>query len=305
VDQSVLSRLRIETTTATFGLRFGLLFGLPFRAGEFESLREGVMSQSSPAHDIGGVARPNDTKSIEGVGGLNQPDDETNKRLNEIEMMGEEEALGWRIPVDGRGISPAMRYLHCSRTVNQLVIDRNRCVTIYLAVASLLWTATGAFLNIRTDRSPHLMVSLDVIHQWCIPLTAAVLTLLALMVALLLIRIRVGLIYEVAKMNVLLGLPVGRVRRVNPLSVFFIMYMLIALGGGSMTAMCLYHLLHHVDLQNLALILALSIGAMVTFMMVLGYIVAVRWLTDDPRLLDTAGAVRMEGPRPAMGSVLY
>ncbi len=252
-----------------------------------------------------GVARPGDQRSIEGVGSLHQPDDETNKRLNEIEMMGEEEALGWRIPLGQPGITAGMRYLHCSRTIHQLVIDRNRCVTIYLAVASLLWTATGAFLNINRERPPKLMVPLDEIHHWCIPLTAAVLALLALLVALLLIRIRVGLIYEVAKMNVLLGLPVGRVRRVNPLSVFFIMYLLIAMAGGGMTAVCCYHLLYHVEWVELAPWLALGAGTLATLAMLAGYVVAVRVLTADPRLLDGAGAVRPEGPRPAMGSVLY
>src|SRR5947208_111266 len=89
---------------------------------------------------LDGLARPADPAAIDGLGSLHQPDDETNKRVNEIEMMGEEEALGWRVHAQ-RGITAGMRYLHCSRTINQLVIDRNRCVTIYLGVASLLWTA--------------------------------------------------------------------------------------------------------------------------------------------------------------------
>jgi hypothetical protein len=266
----------------------------------------GAPKGSPPAGNstLEGIAHPTDPSAIDGIGSLHQPDDETNKRLNEIEMMGEEEALGWHTPAQ-RGVTAGMRYLHCSRTVNQLVIDRNRCVTIYLAVASLLWTATGAFLNINRDRAPRLMVPLEEIHQWCIPLTAAVLTGLALLVALLLVRIRVGLIYEVAKMNVLLGLPVGRVRRLNPLSVFFIMYLLIALAGGAMTGTCAYHLLRYAELNELALGLAAAAGVLATLGLLTFYIVAVRVLTSDPRLLDGSGAVRPEGPRPAMGSVLY
>jgi hypothetical protein len=55
---------------------------------------------------------------------------------------------------------------------------------------------------------------------------------LALFVGLLLIRTRVGLIYEVAKMNALLGLPSGRVQRANPFSIFFLMHLLICVAGG-------------------------------------------------------------------------
>ena len=45
------------------------------------------------------------------------------------------------LSVDGtvlKEITPGMRYLHSSRTIHQLVTDRNRAVGIYLAVASLL-----------------------------------------------------------------------------------------------------------------------------------------------------------------------
>jgi hypothetical protein len=246
-----------------------------------------------------------DPRAIDGFGAAHQPDDETNKRLNEIEMMGEEEALGWRASGPG-GISAGLRFLHCSRTINQLVIDRNRCVTIYLAVASLLWTATCAMLNVKSESAGELMVPLAEIHRWCIPLTAIVLTVLAVIIALLLVRIRVGLIYEVAKMNVLLGLPpVGRVRRVNPLSVFFIMYVLIALGGGSMTAMFTYHLFRYAEVADLALPMAAATGLVAAIALVALYVFAVRLLTADPRLVDGAGAIRPEGPRPSMGSVLY
>src|SRR5436305_595151 len=42
-----------------------------------------------------------------------------------------------------------------------------------------------------------------------------------------------GLNDEVAKMNVLLGLPLGRVERVNPLSIFYLMHLLVALLGAA------------------------------------------------------------------------
>ncbi len=50
---------------------------------------------------------------------------------------------------------------------------------------------------------------------------------------LILVRTRIGLIYEVSKMNALLGLPSERVKRVNPLSIFFLMYLMVALLGAA------------------------------------------------------------------------
>src|SRR5262249_13114404 len=140
-------------------------------------------------------------------------------------------------------VSAGMRYLHSSRTIHQLVTDRNRAVGIYLAVASLLWTASSALLNAKP--AADLLVPIETIQQVCIPATFAILTILALFVGFLLIRTRIGLIYEVAKMNVLLGLPVGRVKRVNPLSIFFIMHALISLAGGASGGVLAYYLLVH------------------------------------------------------------
>src|SRR5947207_326452 len=67
--------------------------------------------------------------------------------------------------------------------------------------------------------------------------------IVALLVAFLLIRTRVGLIYEVAKMNTLLGLPVGRVKRINPLSIFFVMHLIISLAGGTSGGLLALYLL--------------------------------------------------------------
>ena len=65
--------------------------------------------------------------------------------------------------------------------------------------------------------------------------------MLALFIGLLLVRTRVGLIYEVAKMNVLLGLPHGRVQRINVLSIFFLMHLLISTAGGLSAALFAFH----------------------------------------------------------------
>src|SRR5436309_1166833 len=70
------------------------------------------------------------------------------RRVDEIEMIGEEVAAGFR-PPGASEVSAGMRYLHSSRTIHQLVTDRNRAVGLYLAVASLMWTASGALLNAK------------------------------------------------------------------------------------------------------------------------------------------------------------
>src|SRR5205085_10475064 len=116
-------------------------------------------------------------------------------------------------------------------------------VGIYLAVASLLWTASSALLNIKPENLPHLIVPIQTIQRWCLPATFGALTVLALFIGFLLIRTRIGLIYEVAKMNVLLRLPIGRAQRINPLSVFFILQAFISLAGGASGALFLFYLL--------------------------------------------------------------
>src|SRR5438105_4201925 len=182
------------------------------------------------------------------------------RRVDEIEMIGEELAAGFRQPGTSE-VSAGMRYLHCSRTIHQLVTDRNRAVGLYLAVASLLWTASTGMLNAKPNE--HLIVPIETIQRWCLPVTFGTLTVLALFTGFLLIRTRIGLIYEVAKMNVLLGLPVGRVKRVNPLSIFFIMHFLVSLAGGASGALFAYHLLVYAGVAAGAqlLIVVLSGGA--------------------------------------------
>jgi hypothetical protein len=207
--------------------------------------------------------------------------DQAERRLDEIEMIGEEEAAGFR-PAAASDISPGLRYLHASRTIHQLVTDRNRAVGIYLAVASLLWTASTALLNAPKPNAA-LIVPIETIQRWCLPATFGTLAVLALFVGFLLIRTRIGLIYEVAKMNVLLGLPVGRVKRVNPLSIFFIMHALIALAGGASAAMFAFHLL---VLGGAGQPLAWSslIGLVVTMVLIGSYIFMVLSTTSDAKL---------------------
>src|SRR5262249_17744913 len=54
-------------------------------------------------------------------------DEDVDKVVDQIEMIGEEEAAGWQ-PSGTSPISPGMRYLHYSRTIHQLIYDRNRAV---------------------------------------------------------------------------------------------------------------------------------------------------------------------------------
>jgi hypothetical protein len=216
-----------------------------------------------------------DVKSSEGY---------SEKVVDTIEMIGEEQAagLGERGPSE---VTAAMRYLHASRTIHQLVTDRNRAVGIYLAVASLLLTASSALLN----ASPRgdLIVPLEEIQRWCLPTTFAALAILAVFVAFLLIRTRVGLIYEVAKMNALLGLPTGRVSRVSPLSLFFIMQAFISLAGGGASAVFSIFMIHLAAPQSThALLWATLIGGCVFVALLLLYVGTVSYTTSDRRLQD-------------------
>lgn len=201
-------------------------------------------------------------------------------------MLGEEVAAGLR--ASGRSeVSPGMRYLHCSRTIHQLVGDRNRAVGIFLAVASLMWTASGAILNAKP--ATPLIVPIESIQRWCLPTTAGSLTVLALFTGFLLIRTRIGLIYEVAKMNALLGLPIGRVRRVSPLSIFFIMHLLTSLAGGASGALFIYHLLKYSQPDGTgSLAVAVASGIVIVIALIAMYVVAVQRTTADGKLRSAA-----------------
>src|SRR5260370_30685686 len=122
------------------------------------------------------------------------------------------------------------------------------------------------------------MVPIETIQYWCLPATFGTLTVLALFTAFLLIRTRIGLIYEVAKMNVLLGLPVGRVQRVNLLSIFFILHFLVSLAGGISGMLFAFQLLNvaGVDSDRRVLLLSILIGSGITLLLVVLSIVTVR-----------------------------
>jgi hypothetical protein len=191
-------------------------------------------------------------------------------------------AAGLRPP--GRSdVSAGMRYLHSSRTIHQLVADRNRAVGIYLAVASLMWTASATILNAKP--AAPLIVPIESIQRWCVPTTAATLAVLSLFTGFLLIRTRIGLIYEVAKMNALLGLPAGRVQRVNVFSIFFILHLLVSLAGAASGTLFVYHLLKyfHPDGAGHLLPSALA-GLAVVVGLVALYVVAVLQTTADRKL---------------------
>jgi len=203
------------------------------------------------------------------------------KVVDAIEMIGEEQAAGFEAKPSE--VTAGMRYLHASRTIHQLVTDRNRAVGIYLAVASLLFTASSALVsaNPRGD----LIVPIVKIQRWCLPITFAILTVLAALIAVLLIRTRVGLIYEVAKMNALLGLPIGRVQRNSPLSIFFILQTIISLGGGVSAALFSVWMLHLADQAwEHTLWPALGVGALCTGLLMALYIITVNRITSDERL---------------------
>jgi uncharacterized ion transporter superfamily protein YfcC len=88
----------------------------------------------------------------------------------------------------------------------------------------------------------------------------------------------------VAKMNVLLGLPVGRVQRIQPLSIFFLMHLLICLAGGLSAAMFTYHLLHD---AGGALAWSLLVGAAMAVLLILLYIGMVLATTAESKLKDS------------------
>ena len=203
------------------------------------------------------------------------------KLVDAIEMIGEEQAAGMQAPASD--VTAGMRYLHSSRTIHQLVTDRNRAVGIYLAVASLLTTASCALLN--ADPQGDLIVPLEVMKRWSFPVTFGILTVLAVLIAFLLIRTRVGLIYEVAKMNVLLGLPLGRVQRNSPLSIFFILQAIVSLGGGTTAALFSVFMIRLADPNaEHAAWVAVAIGAVIAGLLMMLYVWTVNITTSDERL---------------------
>ncbi len=159
-------------------------------------------------------------------------EDSVDATLARIEMAGEEVVAGWK-PAAHTPLAPEVRFLHSSRTIHQLVTDRNRSVGIFLLVASVLINASTGLLKLDGPTPADGIIPMHAIRYWCLPVTFGVLAVLGIFTSLLLIRTRIGLIYEVAKMHALLGLPPGRVERVNPLSIFYLMHLMVAVLGGA------------------------------------------------------------------------
>lgn len=205
------------------------------------------------------------------------------KLVDAIEMIGEETAAGMAPSAPPSEISPGMRYLHCSRTIHQLVTDRNRAVGIYMGVASLLLTASSFIYQARPLGLQ--IIPIETIQRWSLPIAFGTLTVLAFFVAILMIRTRVGLIYEVAKMNALLGLPIGRVSRIQPLSIAFILQAIISLAGGSCgAAFSLYMMVLADPNWPLVGVWAILIGLLITVGLLLLYTLTVSYTTSDKRL---------------------
>jgi len=213
-------------------------------------------------------------------------EDEVDRRLAEIEMAGEEAAIGFDSSAKARPhLAAEVRYLHVSRTIHQLVTDRNRSVGIFLFVASVLFGASTALLNVRADVTP--ILPLKAIQYWCLPVTFATLAGIGLFVSLILIRSRIGLIYEVAKLNALLGLPTGRVTRVNPLSIFYLMHLLVVLLGGAsagFTAGMLAHGKGWSDEESVAIGLVVALAYIVA--LEAAYFVTILRATSEARLAE-------------------
>jgi hypothetical protein len=244
-------------------------------------------TQPRPPSDLADVAanvKPATEKDTTGLSLRAVDEDAAEKLVDQIEMIGEETAAGFRPPGHSE-VTPGMRYLHSSRTIHQLVSDRNRAVGLFLAVATLLWTASSAVLSADPKTAGDLLVPLSAIKHWCLPMTFGTLTVFSLFVSFLLIRTRIGLIYEVAKMNALLGLPIGRVQRVNILSLFFIMHAMICLAGGGCGVFFTMHLLRLAGMDLPSVLLpSVLVGLAITVLLLLCYVLTVLHTTSDKKL---------------------
>ncbi len=217
-------------------------------------------------------------------------EEQVDERLATIEMAGEEVAAGFHA-APHKPLAPEVRFLHASRTIHELVTDRNRSVGIFLFVASVLIGATSALLNAHPLVDP--IIPMQSIQYWCMPVTFGTLAVIALFVSLLLIRIRIGLIYEVAKMNTLLGLPSERVKRINPLSVFYLMHLLVVVLGGACAGFTTLLLSYRLNPgTNNAFAGPLAIGFVIACLYVLSlmtfYYVTILRTTSDPKLNEAA-----------------
>ena len=209
-------------------------------------------------------------------------DDSVDATLARIEMAGEEVVAGWR-PAAHKPLAPEVRFLHSSRTIHQLVTDRNRSVGIFLLVASVLINASAGLLKVDGPTPADGIIPMASIRYWCLPVTFGTLALLGVFTSLLLIRTRIGLIYEVAKMHALLGLPPGRVERVNPLSIFYLMHLMVAVLGGA-SAGFTAGMLSRSNNQAVAVGVGLLVGVVYVVLFQAIYYITILRATTDAKL---------------------
>ncbi len=214
-------------------------------------------------------------------------DENLDRRLAAIELSSEEVAANWK-PTLVKPLAPEVRYLHVSRTIHQLVTDRNRSVGIFLFVGSVLFGASTALLNAPRDVVP--ILPLQTIQYWCLPATFGTLAILGIFVSLILIRSRIGLIYEVAKMNTLMGIPYGRVQRVNPLSIFFLMHLLVVSLGATCAGLTGGMVSRHLEGPLPPALVGIGVGIAYFLIFMLTYYITILRNTTDDRLRGSSGS---------------
>jgi hypothetical protein len=143
-------------------------------------------------------------------------------------------------------------------------------------------------LNARADVVP--IIPLRSIQYWCLPVTFGTLAVIGVFNSLLLIRARIGLIYEATKMNTLLGLPSKRVERVNPLSIFYLMHLFVVVLGGASAALTVGMLANAAGKGTAAAVtLGLTVGlSYVALLQALYYLTILR-ATSDTKLQKAQG----------------
>ncbi|ADV60604.1 hypothetical protein Isop_0007 [Isosphaera pallida ATCC 43644] len=225
-------------------------------------------------------------------------DDDPGKQLAMLELAGEEVAAGFK-PQSVRALSPEVQYLHISRTIHQLVTDRNRAVGTFLFVASLLVGASSAMMNAQPTVDP--IVPMSLLVRWSLPVTFGALGIIGVFMCLILIRTREGLIYEVTKMNVILGIPSPRVTRVSPLSIFYLMHLLVALLGGVCAGAAVGLILVDRGLTGLGGLAFAAVVAMIYVAAFLTlYVIRVRRVSLDPIVVKTLeNAAHTASPLPS------
>jgi hypothetical protein len=214
-------------------------------------------------------------------------DEQVDKTLAAIEMAGEEVAAGWT-PAAHAPLAPEVRYLHISRTIHELIIDRNRSVGIFLFLASLLFGGSTALLNAPERVEP--IIPLKTIQYWCLPISFGVLAVIGVFMSLILIRTRIGLIFEVTKMNALLGLPAERVKRVNPLSIFFLMHLMVTLLGAASAGFTAGMLVSRgSESRGVGLLIGVVVGLVYLTVFQLAYYGTILQATSQAKLQDARG----------------